>query len=164
MAPASPAPNYFVRLGKLSSQVQERALELSLIKASTARDATHKAVSQISSTLELLENLRGANTLTGAPEQLLKRWREWRQEGQREQVQGHGAESTEQDREEDREEDDKENREVQEILFITSFNTENNLWFNKHVALNHCFYYITHHPSLSALYLKRDKNFFFKSH
>lgn len=96
-----------MRLGKLSAQVRERALELSLIKASAARDATHKAVSQISSTLELLENLRGADALTGAPEQLLKRWREWRQEGQEEQGKGDGAESTE--------EDGKENGEVREV-------------------------------------------------
>ncbi|KAF4072641.1 hypothetical protein AMELA_G00265370 [Ameiurus melas] len=72
VASQSPAPSYFVRLGKLTAQVQERALELSLIKASAARDATHKAVSQITSTLDLLENLRGANALAGAPEQLLK--------------------------------------------------------------------------------------------
>lgn len=101
MASQSSAPGYFVRLGKLSAQVQERALELSLIKASAARDATHKAVSQITSTLDLLENLRGSNTLVEAPEQLLKRWREWRQEGV---GQEQGAENTE--------EDDKENREV----------------------------------------------------
>lgn len=108
VASQSSSPSYFVRLGKLSAQVQERALELSLIRASAARDATHKAVSQISSTLELLENLRGANTLTGAPDQLLKRWREWRQEGQEEHGQGHGAESTE--------EDGKENGEVRELF------------------------------------------------
>ncbi|XP_026783717.3 mannose-6-phosphate receptor binding protein 1 isoform X1 [Pangasianodon hypophthalmus] len=101
VASQSSAPSYFVRLGKLSAQVQERALELSLIKASVARDATHKAVSQITSTLDLLENLRGANTLGRAPEQLLKRWREWRQEGQEEHRQGHGAESTEEDGGED---------------------------------------------------------------
>ncbi|TTJ69862.1 Perilipin-3 [Bagarius yarrelli] len=59
----SSAPSYFVRLGKLSAQVQERALELSLIKASAARDATHNAVAQISSTLDLLENLRGTEVL-----------------------------------------------------------------------------------------------------
>ncbi|XP_060788545.1 mannose-6-phosphate receptor binding protein 1 isoform X2 [Neoarius graeffei] len=102
VASQSSAPSYFVRLGKLSAQVQERALELSLIKASAARDATHKAVSQITSTLDLLENLRGSNTLVEAPEQLLKRWREWRQEGV---GQEQGAENTE--------EDDKENRELE---------------------------------------------------
>ncbi|KAM9476242.1 mannose-6-phosphate receptor binding protein 1 [Clarias gariepinus] len=97
VASQSSAPSYFVRLGKLSAQVQERALELSLIKASAARDATHNAVSQITSTLDLLENMRGAKTLKGAQEQLLKRWREWRQEGQEE----HGAEAMEQDGRED---------------------------------------------------------------
>ncbi|XP_053481953.1 mannose-6-phosphate receptor binding protein 1 isoform X2 [Ictalurus furcatus] len=109
VASQSSAPSYFVRLGKLTAQVQERALELSLIKASAARDATHKAVSQITSTLDLLENLRGANALVGAPEQLLKRWREWRQEGQEEHGQGHGEESTE----EDGGEDGKENGELE---------------------------------------------------
>ncbi|KAF7695613.1 mannose-6-phosphate receptor binding protein 1 [Silurus meridionalis] len=97
----SSTPSYFVRLGKLSAQVQERALELSLIKASAARDATYKAVSQITSTLDLLENLRGTNTLVGAPEQLLRKWREWRQEGQEEHGQGHGTESKEEGNEED---------------------------------------------------------------
>lgn len=80
LAPSSPTSSYFVRLGKLSSRVQERALELSLIKASAARDATHKAVSQISGTLDLLELLGDANKLVGSPEQLLKKWREWKQE------------------------------------------------------------------------------------
>lgn len=110
VASQSSAPSYFVRLGKLSAQVQERALELSLIKASAARDATHNAVSQITSTLDLLENMRGAKTLKGAQEQLLKRWREWRQEGQEE----HGAEGMEQDGRED----GKENGEVRELYFI----------------------------------------------
>ncbi|KAK3540164.1 hypothetical protein QTP70_027431 [Hemibagrus guttatus] len=97
VASQSPTPSYFVRLGKLSAQVQERALELSLIKASAARDATHRAVAQISSTLDLLENLRGTNALVGASEQLVKRWREWRQEGQEEHGQEQGAENTEVD-------------------------------------------------------------------
>ncbi|KAK2841447.1 hypothetical protein Q7C36_013026 [Tachysurus vachellii] len=101
VASQSSPPSYFVRLGKLSAQVQERALELSLIKASAARDATHKAVAQISSTLDLLENLRGTKVLVGASEPLLKRWREWRQEGQEVHVQGQGAENTEEDGDED---------------------------------------------------------------
>ncbi|XP_072536855.1 mannose-6-phosphate receptor binding protein 1 [Salminus brasiliensis] len=74
----SSSPSYFVRLGKLSARVRERALELSLNKARNARDTTHAAVTQITSTLDLLENARSASWLGGAPEQLLKRWKEWR--------------------------------------------------------------------------------------
>lgn len=79
-------PSYFVRLGKLSSKVQERALEQSLIRARKARDTTHTAVTQMTSTLDLLESARTAlasanQQLGGAPEQLLQRWKEWK-EGQ----------------------------------------------------------------------------------
>lgn len=154
MASQSSAHSYFVRLGKLSAQVQERALELSLIKASAARDATHRAVSQISGTLELLENLRGTNTtLTGAPEQLLKRWREWRQEGQEEQGQEHGAESTE--------EDGKENGEVQELVFITGFDIQHgrNLQYWNHLTLNPSFDCITHRAVCTLFKKKTWSNF-----
>ncbi|KAJ8374458.1 hypothetical protein SKAU_G00050380 [Synaphobranchus kaupii] len=80
---ASPS-SYFVRLGKLSSKVQERAREQSLAKAQHARDITHSAVAQIGSTLDLLESARTtlatANAqLGGASEQLLQRWAEWQQ-------------------------------------------------------------------------------------
>ncbi|KAM7410112.1 hypothetical protein PAMA_001523 [Pampus argenteus] len=80
--PAS--PSYFVRLGKLSAKVQERALQQSLIRARHARDTTHTAVSQITSTLDLLESARAgldtaSNRIGGASEQLLQRWTEWKQ-------------------------------------------------------------------------------------
>ncbi|XP_076860437.1 mannose-6-phosphate receptor binding protein 1 isoform X2 [Brachyhypopomus gauderio] len=96
----SSAPSYFVRLGKLSSRVRERALEQSLVKARSARDATHNAVSQITSTLDLLETARAAlataNQLGGAPEQLVKRWKEWK-EGQPSDGEGQGDEDMEVD-------------------------------------------------------------------
>ncbi|KAI4872716.1 hypothetical protein NFI96_014381, partial [Prochilodus magdalenae] len=83
--------SYFVRLGKLSARVRERALELSLIKAQNARDTMHAAVTQITSTLDLLETARAARTtasqLGGAPELLLKSWKEWKE--------GQGAEEAE---------------------------------------------------------------------
>lgn len=85
-ATASPpgSPSYFVRLGKLSSKVQERALEQSLLRAQQARDATYAAVSQITSTLDLLETARsdpGATTdqTDGASAQLQQRWTVWKQ-------------------------------------------------------------------------------------
>ncbi|KAL7829019.1 hypothetical protein SRHO_G00326530 [Serrasalmus rhombeus] len=94
-AALSSASSYFVRLGKLSARVRERALELSLIKARNARDATHAAVTQITSTLDLLEAARAARTtasqLGGAPEQLLKRWKEWK-EGQPKEEEEQGTE------------------------------------------------------------------------
>ncbi|XP_051509865.1 mannose-6-phosphate receptor binding protein 1 [Myxocyprinus asiaticus] len=79
-------PSYFVRLGKLSANVRERALEQSLIRAHKARDATHVAVTQITSTLDLLETARATlasanQQLGGAPEHLIQRWKEWK-EGQ----------------------------------------------------------------------------------
>lgn len=79
-------PSYFVRLGKLSAKVRERALEQSLIRARKARDTTHATVTQMTSTMDLLESARvtlaSANQqLGGAPEQLLQRWKEWK-EGQ----------------------------------------------------------------------------------
>lgn len=85
-APSPPvSPSYFVRLGKLSAKVQERALEHSLIRARHARDATYAAVTQITSTLDLLESTRtsqgtAGNQRGGASEQLLQqRWTEWKQ-------------------------------------------------------------------------------------
>lgn len=85
-ATASPpgSPSYFVRLGKLSSKVQERALEQSLLRARQARQATYAAVTQITSTLDLLETARrdpGATTdqTSGALKQLQQRWTEWKQ-------------------------------------------------------------------------------------
>uniref|UniRef100_UPI0037E8785B mannose-6-phosphate receptor binding protein 1 n=1 Tax=Semicossyphus pulcher TaxID=241346 RepID=UPI0037E8785B len=80
----SASPSYFVRLGKLSSKVQERALQQSLVRARHARDATYAAVTQITSTLDLLERARTSlgstgNQIGGASEQLLQRWTEWKQ-------------------------------------------------------------------------------------
>ena len=84
MATPSASPSYFVRLGKLSAKVQERALQQSLLRARHARDTTHAAVSQITSTLDLLESARtslgsASNQIGGASEQLLQRWTEWKQ-------------------------------------------------------------------------------------
>lgn len=93
----SSAPSYFVRLGKLSARVRERALELSVNKARNARDATHAVITQITSTMDLLETARTASWLGGAPEQLLKRWKEWR-EGQPKE----GGEEVEMDMVEDK--------------------------------------------------------------
>lgn len=77
-------PSYFVRLGKLSAKVQERALEKSLLRARKARDSTYAAVAQITSTLDLVESARASlgtagNQIAGASEQLLQRWTEWKQ-------------------------------------------------------------------------------------
>ncbi|KAG7488205.1 hypothetical protein MATL_G00030240 [Megalops atlanticus] len=82
----SSSPSYFVRLGNLSAKVRDRALEQSLLKAHHARDVTHSAIAQITSTLDLLESARATlatanNQLSGASEQLLQRWTEW-QKGQ----------------------------------------------------------------------------------
>lgn len=78
------SPSYFVRLGKLSTKVQERALEQSLVRARHARDATYSAMAQITNTLDLLESARttlgtASNQIGGASEQLFQRWREWQQ-------------------------------------------------------------------------------------
>lgn len=91
-------PSYFVRLGKLSSKVRERALEQSLIRARRARDTTHAAVTQMTSTLDLLEGARitlsSANQqLGGAPEQLLQRWKEWKEGQPKEMVREATAEA-----------------------------------------------------------------------
>lgn len=82
---ASPSsPSYFVRLGKLSAKVQERAREQSLARAKRARDVTYSAVAQITSTLDLLERARSSlgsasSHIGGASEQLQQRWTEWKQ-------------------------------------------------------------------------------------
>ncbi|KAK7889687.1 hypothetical protein WMY93_025247 [Mugilogobius chulae] len=83
---ASPpgSPSYFVRLGKLSAKVQERALEQSLVRARQGREATYAAMTQISSTLDLFENARKSSNAApdqtdGASEQLQQRWKEWQQ-------------------------------------------------------------------------------------
>lgn len=78
------SPGYFVRLGKLSAKVQERALEQSLVRARHARDATYATVAQMTSTLDLLESARtslgtASNQIGGASEQLMQRWTEWKQ-------------------------------------------------------------------------------------
>ncbi|XP_029938809.1 mannose-6-phosphate receptor binding protein 1 [Salarias fasciatus] len=95
MTTTSANPSYFVRLGKLSAKVQERALELSLIRARHARDATSATVAQISSTLDLLEKTHTSQSSTskevgGATEQLLQHWTQWKQNQE-------GAEQTEPD-------------------------------------------------------------------
>ncbi|KAL1022949.1 hypothetical protein UPYG_G00034610 [Umbra pygmaea] len=79
------SPSYFVRLGKLSSMVQERALQHSLLRARHARDTTYATMTQISTTLDLLEKARSTlatanQQLGGAPEQLLQRWKDWQVE------------------------------------------------------------------------------------
>nr|XP_061790352.1 mannose-6-phosphate receptor binding protein 1 [Nerophis lumbriciformis] len=81
---SSASPSYFVRLGKLSAKVQERALQQSLVRARRARDSTRAAVAQMTSTLDLLESARasmasGGNQIGGAIEQLQQRWTEWSQ-------------------------------------------------------------------------------------
>lgn len=84
LANQAASPSYFVRLGKLSAKVQERAREHSLARARQARDVTYAAVAQITSTLDLLERARStlgsASThIGGATEQLQQRWTEWKQ-------------------------------------------------------------------------------------
>uniref|UniRef100_A0A3P9HWZ5 Perilipin n=1 Tax=Oryzias latipes TaxID=8090 RepID=A0A3P9HWZ5_ORYLA len=93
VATSSDSPSYFVRLGKLSAKVQERALESSLIRAQRARDATYAAVAQITSTLDLVESARAGlgaagNQIGEASEQLLQRWKEWKQEGAQSEADG----------------------------------------------------------------------------
>ncbi|TWW57835.1 mannose-6-phosphate receptor binding protein 1 isoform X1 [Takifugu flavidus] len=78
------SPSYFVRLGKLSAKVQERALQHSLARARQARDNTYNAVTQITSTFDLLESARtslgsAGNQIEGATEQLRQHWTEWKQ-------------------------------------------------------------------------------------
>lgn len=108
------SPSYFVRLGKLSSKVQERALEQSLLRARQARDATYAAVTQIMSTLDLLETARndsGATTdqTDGASEQLQQRWTEWKQ-GQ--------AEPQQTEREPEEQKDDNEKLESRALSMV----------------------------------------------
>lgn len=84
MATPQASPSYFVRLGKLSAKVQERALQQSLARARQARDVTYSAVAQIASTLDLLERARtslgsASNQIGEASEQLQQRWAEWKQ-------------------------------------------------------------------------------------
>ncbi|XP_029683506.1 mannose-6-phosphate receptor binding protein 1 isoform X3 [Takifugu rubripes] len=81
------SPSYFVRLGKLSAKVQERALQHSLARARQARDNTYNAVTQITSTFDLLESARtslgsAGNQIEGATEQLRQHWTEWKQKQQ----------------------------------------------------------------------------------
>ena len=88
VATPSASTGYFVRLGKLSSKVQERALEQSLVRAQHARDATYASLSQITSTLDLLENTRASlgtasSHVGGATEQLLQHWTDWKQKQER---------------------------------------------------------------------------------
>lgn len=84
VATASDNPSYFVRLGKLSTKVQERALQHSLDRARHYRDAAYGTVAQITNTLDLLESARASlgsagNQIGGASETLLQRWTEWKQ-------------------------------------------------------------------------------------
>lgn len=95
------SPSYFVRLGKLSAKVRERALEQSLLRARKARDTTHATVTQMTGTLDLLESTRttlasASQQLGGAPEQLLQRWKEWK-EGQPKELQEKLTDGTEVD-------------------------------------------------------------------
>ncbi|XP_030583772.1 mannose-6-phosphate receptor binding protein 1 isoform X1 [Archocentrus centrarchus] len=81
---SSGSPSYFVRLGKLSAKVQDRALQQSLDRARHYRDAAYTAMAQITSTLDLLEAARASlgsasNQIGGASEKLLQCWTEWKQ-------------------------------------------------------------------------------------
>lgn len=77
------SPSYFVRLGKLSAKVQERALQHSLARARQARDNTYNAMAQITSTFDLLEGARislgSAGNRPSSAKQLQQRWTEWKQ-------------------------------------------------------------------------------------
>uniref|UniRef100_A0A3Q4H7N1 Perilipin n=1 Tax=Neolamprologus brichardi TaxID=32507 RepID=A0A3Q4H7N1_NEOBR len=84
VATSSDNPSYFVRLGRLSAKVQERALQHSLDRARHYRDAAYGTIAQITNTLDLLESARASlgsagNQIGGASEKLLQHWTEWKQ-------------------------------------------------------------------------------------
>lgn len=84
VATSSDNPSYFVRLGRLSAKVQERALQHSLDRARHYRDAACGTIVQITNTLDLLESARASlgsagNQIGGASEKLLQHWTEWKQ-------------------------------------------------------------------------------------
>ncbi|CAL9695469.1 unnamed protein product [Knipowitschia caucasica] len=121
---ASPpgSPSYFVRLGKLSAKVQERAREQSMIRAQQAKEATYTAMTQISSTLDLLEKARKGPGSTpdqadGASEQLTQRWTEWQQ------VQA-DAEHTEPEPEQQQGKDEKEKLEWQALSMVRGLSNQ----------------------------------------
>nr|XP_020646032.1 perilipin-2 isoform X1 [Pogona vitticeps] len=76
-------PSYYVRLGSLSSKVQSRAYQQALSKVRNAKVRSQETISQLSSTVNLIEyarkNMHSANQkLQDAQQKLYNSWVEWR--------------------------------------------------------------------------------------
>ncbi|NXO45274.1 PLIN3 protein, partial [Locustella ochotensis] len=71
--------SYFVRLGSLSTKVQQRALRHSLGKLQSARQSSQDLLAQLQSTLDLVETLKQGvdQRLQGGQEKLQQLWQEW---------------------------------------------------------------------------------------
>ncbi|XP_030112666.4 perilipin-3 [Taeniopygia guttata] len=71
--------SYFVRLGSLSTKVQQRALQHSLAKLQSARQSSQDLLAQLQRTLDLVEQLRQGvdQRLQGGQEKLQQLWLEW---------------------------------------------------------------------------------------
>ncbi|CAI5796476.1 Perilipin [Podarcis lilfordi] len=91
-------PSYYVRLGSLSSKVRSRAYQQALIKVRDAKLRSQETISQLNSTVSLIEyarkNMNSANQkLQDAQQKLYNSWVEWRKNtGQNEEDDSRSAE------------------------------------------------------------------------
>ncbi|XP_053558621.1 perilipin-2 isoform X1 [Bombina bombina] len=76
-------PNYYVRLGSLSSKARKRAYQQALVRVKDAKCRSQEAISQLNHTVDLIEyarkNVNNANQkIHDAQEKLYNSWADWR--------------------------------------------------------------------------------------
>ncbi|XP_053321871.1 perilipin-2 isoform X2 [Spea bombifrons] len=76
-------PNYYVRLGSLSSKARKRAYQQAVNRMKDAKSKSQETITQLNKTVDLIEfarkNMNDANQkIHGAQEKLYSAWMEWR--------------------------------------------------------------------------------------
>ncbi|KAM4809400.1 perilipin-2 [Rhinophrynus dorsalis] len=71
----TPQPNYYVRLGSLSSKTRKRAYQKALSQIQDAKSKSQEAISQLNKTVDLIEFAR--KNVNNANQKLYNTWVEW---------------------------------------------------------------------------------------
>ncbi|KAG8595332.1 hypothetical protein GDO81_001494 [Engystomops pustulosus] len=95
---AQEKPNYYVRLGSLSTKARKRAYQQALTRIKDAKSRSQEAIAQLQNTVDLIEyarkNMNGANQkIHDAQEKMFNKWVEWTK-GTGQDVNGESAEVT----------------------------------------------------------------------
>ncbi|KAG8595329.1 hypothetical protein GDO81_001494 [Engystomops pustulosus] len=96
---AQEKPNYYVRLGSLSTKARKRAYQQALTRIKDAKSRSQEAIAQLQNTVDLIEyarkNMNGANQkIHDAQEKMFNKWVEWTK-GTGQDVNGESAEQIE---------------------------------------------------------------------